>query len=87
LFFGKYGDEGLNFKISSGAVDLDVQTSRTEDTVDITAGLKLPIKYGSFECGMTSEGGINFGVSQNLLDVFDLKRVDTLNSTANLMIT
>jgi hypothetical protein len=36
---------------------------------------------------MTSEGGINFGVSQNLLDVFDLKKVDTLNSTANLMIT
>ena len=86
FFVGKYGDEGLNCKLSSGAVEVDVATSRTEDTVDISAGFKLPMKFGNFECGMTSAGGLNFGVSQNLVSLFDLTKIDELNATANLMI-
>jgi|LauGreDrversion4_2_1035121.scaffolds.fasta_scaffold95949_2 hypothetical protein len=63
FFVGKFGDEGLNCKLASGAVEVDIASSRTEETLDISAGIKLPVMVGNFECGMTSAGGINFGIS------------------------
>jgi len=63
FFVGKFGDEGLNCKFTSGSVDVDIATSRTEETLDISAGIKLPLMFGNFECGMTSAGRLNFGLS------------------------
>jgi len=42
--------------------------------------------FGNLECGMTSAGGLNFGVSQDLIDLFDIGLVEQMNATANLMI-
>jgi hypothetical protein len=63
FFVGKFGDEGINCKLASGAVEVDIASSRTEETLDISAGIKLPVLIGNFECGMTSTGGFNLGLS------------------------
>jgi hypothetical protein len=86
FFEGKYGDEGINCKLASGTVDLDVVSSRSEETLDISAAIKLPVMNGNFEGGMTSAGGFNFGLSQNLLGFFTIGSVEEFNATANLMI-
>lgn len=86
FFTGKFGDEGLNGKFASGSVEVDIASSRTEETLDISSSIKLPVINGSFECGMTSAGGLNFGLSQNLLGIFDIGRVDVFNATANIMV-
>lgn len=76
FFEGKFGDEGINCKLTSGTVEIDVASSRTEETLDISAAIKLPVLIGNFECGMTSAGGFNFGLSQDLLGLFHISRFE-----------